>query len=253
MTDSGGKTGTDSVRLDPRTVELTFESAPVAGLALSVGAFAERTPFTREVIVGSANSVTAVNPQAKEGVVYGFDSWADGGAESRLIIAPAADTTYRAVFQGAPQEQDGYLTLPGAAGTDITAPAGPNFDAITGTLDIRADVALDNWSTSNAKLISNLRTSSLGSAEGYELILDGTTRQAPPRLGQLGRHAPDAHLDRRRPGGRRPADPVARHARSRQRCRRPHRDVLHQERRGKRAVQPLWLDRVGHRGHDRRG
>ena len=177
VTDSGGKTGSDSVRLDPRTVELTFESAPVAGLALSVGAFAERTPFTREVIVGSANSVTAVSPQAKDGIVYGFDSWTDGGAESRLIIAPGTDTTYRAVFLGAPQEQDGYLTLPGTAGTAVSAPAGPNFDAITGTLDIRADVALNNWSTSNAKLISNLRTSSLGSAEGYELILDGTTRR----------------------------------------------------------------------------
>ncbi len=177
VTDSGGKTGTDSVRLDPRTVELTFESAPVAGLALSVGAFAERTPFIREVIVGSANSVSAVSPQAKDGVVYGFDSWADGDGESRVIIAPATDTTYRAVFQGAPQEQDGYITLPGTAGTDVTAPAGTNFDAITGTLDIRTDVALDNWSTSNAKLISNLRTSSLGSAEGYELILDGTTRR----------------------------------------------------------------------------
>ena len=252
VTDSGGKTGSDSVRLDPRTVELTFESAPVAGLALSVGAFAERTPFTREVIVGSANSATAVSPQAKDGIVYGFDSWTDGGAESRLIVAPGTDTTYRAVFLGAPQEQDGYLTLPGTAGTAVSAPAGPNFDAITGTLDIRADVALNNWSTSNAKLISNLRTSSLGSAEGYELILDGTTRRLRLAWVELGGHTPDAHLDGRHPGGRRPADPTPRHTRSRQRCRWPHGDLLHQERRGERVVQPLGMDRVGLGGHHRR-
>ena len=48
----GTLSATTSRRLDPRTVDLTFESTP-AGLPLSVGAEAQTAPFTRRVIQGS--------------------------------------------------------------------------------------------------------------------------------------------------------------------------------------------------------
>ena len=59
---------------------------------------------------------------------------------------------------------DGFVTLPGASGNYITAPDSSGLD-VTGDIDLRADVSLDDWSTSYAKLINKF-----GSA--YELLLD---------------------------------------------------------------------------------
>ena len=66
-TDSGGLTDTDSVRLDPQTVDLSFQTSP-AGLQLAVGASGQAAPFTRTVIVGSNNSVSAPSPQTLGGL-----------------------------------------------------------------------------------------------------------------------------------------------------------------------------------------
>ena len=65
-TDPGGLSDTDTVRLDPQTVDLTFQTSP-SGLQLAVGAASEATPFTRTVIVGSTNSVSAPSPQTLGG------------------------------------------------------------------------------------------------------------------------------------------------------------------------------------------
>jgi hypothetical protein len=98
-TDSGGLTDTRSVRLDPKTVDLTFGSEP-AGLQLTVGSSSGTTPFTRTVIAGSKNSVSAPSPQTLGGTTYGFSSWSDGGAQSHDIVAPAA-ATYTATYTAA--------------------------------------------------------------------------------------------------------------------------------------------------------
>ena len=45
-TDAGGRSASTSVRLDPCTVNLTFQSNP-SGLQLTVGSSSEATPFTR--------------------------------------------------------------------------------------------------------------------------------------------------------------------------------------------------------------
>src|SRR5918995_1176629 len=79
--DSGGLSDTKSVRLDPKTVELSFRSDP-SGLQLTVGSASGTTPFSRTVIVGSKNSVSAPSPQTLGGINYGFVSWSDGGAQS---------------------------------------------------------------------------------------------------------------------------------------------------------------------------
>jgi PKD repeat protein len=95
-TDSGGLQDSESVRLDPRTVALRFESSPT-GLQLTVGSEATATPFTRAVIVGSTNSLSAP-AQTRAGTRYGFSSWSDGGAQSHDIVAPDAPRTYTATF-----------------------------------------------------------------------------------------------------------------------------------------------------------
>jgi glucose/arabinose dehydrogenase len=96
--DSGGLTSTLSRRLDPRTVHLTFRTRP-RRLALTVGGATTRAAFTRKVIVGSKNSVSAVSPQRRGTRRYRFVSWSDHGARTHLVTAPTRDRTYTARFR----------------------------------------------------------------------------------------------------------------------------------------------------------
>jgi PKD repeat protein/glucose/arabinose dehydrogenase len=96
-TDSQGLSATTSVTLQPQTVDLTFQSVP-SGLQLAVGSFGGAAPFTRTVIVGSANSISASSPQTLSGSDYVFSSWSDGGAQAHNIVAPATAATYTATF-----------------------------------------------------------------------------------------------------------------------------------------------------------
>jgi glucose/arabinose dehydrogenase/chitodextrinase len=114
-TDSGGLTDTETLRLDPRTVVLTFQTAP-SGLQLTVGSSSSTAPFTRTVIVGSTTSVSATTPQTLGGTVYNFASWSDGGAQTHLITA-GASATYTATFQ------PGDDTQPPTAPTNLVASA----------------------------------------------------------------------------------------------------------------------------------
>ena len=95
--DSVGLTATVSRRLDPRTVDLSFATNP-SGLQIAVGGDTFTAPFTRTVIQGSLNSVSATTPQTLNGVAYGFQSWADGGPNARDIRAGSSPTTYTATF-----------------------------------------------------------------------------------------------------------------------------------------------------------
>src|SRR5678816_1704676 len=97
VTDSGGLQDTETLRLDPQTVVLTFQTAP-SGLQLTVGANTATAPFTRTVIVGSTNSISAPSPQTLGGTTYQFTSWSDGGAQTHNIVAPASPTTYTAQY-----------------------------------------------------------------------------------------------------------------------------------------------------------
>jgi hypothetical protein len=96
-TDSGGMTGTASVNLDPKTVDLTFQSNP-SSLQLTAGPTTARAPFTITAIQNGRIQLAAPN-QKYRGKTYNFQSWSDGGAQSHTITAPATPTTYTATFQ----------------------------------------------------------------------------------------------------------------------------------------------------------
>ena len=101
-TDSGGLTSTASVRLDPKTVVLTFKTNPgglvLSGLSVNNEA-PSSTPFSATVIVGSANSVSAPAQQQFNKSLYSFISWSDSGAISHTTTAPAVSTTYTATYR----------------------------------------------------------------------------------------------------------------------------------------------------------
>jgi uncharacterized repeat protein (TIGR01451 family) len=98
-TDAGGLTDTKTLQLDPRTVALSFQSSP-AGLQLVVGDSSSTAPFTRTVIEGSTNSISAPTPQTLGGTSYAWVSWSDGLAQSHNIVASAA-AMYTATYQAA--------------------------------------------------------------------------------------------------------------------------------------------------------
>ena len=96
-TDSDGLAASTSVQLDPKTVNLTLQSVP-AGLQLVFNDVSASTPFSRTVIVGSTNVVTAPAVQTLAGKGYVFKSWSDAGARSHTIKAPAAPATWTATY-----------------------------------------------------------------------------------------------------------------------------------------------------------
>jgi glucose/arabinose dehydrogenase/PKD repeat protein len=85
-TDSGGLTDTRTIRLDPKTVVLSFASSP-SGLTLSLNGANATTPFTKTVIQSSVNGLAAPTPQTLASATYDFGSWSDGGARVHSITA----------------------------------------------------------------------------------------------------------------------------------------------------------------------
>ena len=75
-TDSGGLTDTESIRLDPRTVALTLNTSP-GGFSLALNGTLAPTPFTRTVIQGSRNTISAPSPQTKAKKNWSFTGWSD--------------------------------------------------------------------------------------------------------------------------------------------------------------------------------
>jgi glucose/arabinose dehydrogenase len=116
-TDAGGLQATTTLRLDPRTVVLSFGSSP-SGLQLTVGASASVTPFTRTVIIGSTNSLSATSPQSLGGTSYTFSSWSDGGPQTHNISAPASAATFTATYAGSNAPPVNTL-LPAISGSPV--------------------------------------------------------------------------------------------------------------------------------------
>ena len=96
--DSGGLTGTASVRLDPKTVDLTIASQP-SGLRLTYVAETSTAPFTRRAIVGSSGSISADLIQTLGDRVYRFVAWSDGGPRTHNVTTPGSATTYTAIYR----------------------------------------------------------------------------------------------------------------------------------------------------------
>jgi hypothetical protein len=137
-TDSTGLSDAKTVRLDPQAVQIHFQSNP-AGLQLVVGdSEPTATPFSRTVIVGSRNSISAPSPQTLSGTSYQFASWSDGGAQSHEVIASATPSTYTATYEASSPPANCTITgtskgeiLTGTPGPDHIC-AGSGSDTVKG-------------------------------------------------------------------------------------------------------------------------
>jgi glucose/arabinose dehydrogenase len=140
-TDSGGRTDTASVEIQPRTVDLTVATDP-PGLEVAVNGDVAPTPLTRTVIVGSTSSLSAVTPQTAGGTTYQFVGWSDGGGQSRNVVATGTAATYTARYEPkattwAPQARVNFQpwwsweSLPAGYEADIGAVYGDRGDGRT--------------------------------------------------------------------------------------------------------------------------
>jgi glucose/arabinose dehydrogenase len=109
-TDAGGLTDTESLQLDPRTVDLTLASNPT-GLLLGMRSESGTAAFTRTVLVGSRISVSAPSPQTLGGTAYAFSSWSDGQPQSHIVVTPEQDTTLTATFEETTSLGDALLVV----------------------------------------------------------------------------------------------------------------------------------------------
>ena len=134
-TDSSGSTDTESVLIQPQTVNLTFATAPT-GLQVAVGGIQAPTPLTRTVIVGSTNTVSAISPQQSVSRTYAFGSWSNGGAQTHVITAPPTAATYTATYlDTGPAPPEGLAAAYGFEEGAGTTTADASANAHQGTLE----------------------------------------------------------------------------------------------------------------------
>lgn len=99
-TDSDGLAERATLPIDPRTVRLTFRSAPIDGVRLAMDGQHRRSRFSEEVIVGSHHSIRAPARVRRGGRVRVFARWSDGGARGHTIVAGEANRVYLAMYRG---------------------------------------------------------------------------------------------------------------------------------------------------------
>jgi glucose/arabinose dehydrogenase len=97
VTDAGGLTDVKSVSVQPVPVTLTFLSNPT-GAAIVAGEVSGNAPFSRDVIVNSTISISAITPQTINNTLYYFVSWSDGGAQTHNITSGVNPESYTATY-----------------------------------------------------------------------------------------------------------------------------------------------------------
>lgn len=102
-TDMRGLSGSRTLRLDPRMVNLDFASEP-DGIGLTVEATTRPAPFSISAIAGSSATISAPAHVTTGGRTYDFSSWSDGGARSHTVTTPG-DTRFVARYLPVPDPE----------------------------------------------------------------------------------------------------------------------------------------------------
>jgi glucose/arabinose dehydrogenase/PKD repeat protein len=131
-TDADGLSSTTSLRLNPRTTDVTLASWP-PGLDLAFGSESLPAPYTRTVLARSSVSLNAPSPQGP----YEWSAWSDGLSRVHTTTVPDGGAiTYTATFAGPPAPLPGIVEPPSPP---LPPPAAPKpvaawgFDEPSGT------------------------------------------------------------------------------------------------------------------------
>jgi glucose/arabinose dehydrogenase/PKD repeat protein len=109
-TDGRGLTGSASTLVQPETRTLTLESSP-AGAPVSYDGVAYTTPHTRQAAVGFRSNVSTPDIFSKDGKLYEFVSWSDGGARNHEIQIPPADLALTANYRETERRGEALLVV----------------------------------------------------------------------------------------------------------------------------------------------
>ncbi len=96
-TDSGGLSSSTTLRIDPITTVITVTSN-VAGVVLGLNDESLVGPFSRSVITGGLDNVSAPATFASGANSYNFTGWSDSGAINHTFTAPAGSVTLTANY-----------------------------------------------------------------------------------------------------------------------------------------------------------
>src|SRR4029078_11248879 len=166
-TDSTGLSDTATLDLFPNTVDFTFETN-VPGLRLSLNSFTGVTPFTRTVIAGSNNSISAPSPQTLQQSSYAFASWSDGGAQSHSVVATSQPATYAATFTSTTSGPEMDLR-----GNNVSIVDGDTSPSATDNTDFGSQDAASGSGT-RTFTIANSGTAALGLSGTPRVQIGGT-------------------------------------------------------------------------------
>jgi hypothetical protein len=97
-TDSLGLSKTVSRRLEPRVVDVRFETGPL-DLKLGVNGYTFMAPKVLTSWEGYALNVDAERQGDGSGRLWVFDRWSDGRAKAHTLKTPGDPTTYTASFR----------------------------------------------------------------------------------------------------------------------------------------------------------
>ncbi|WP_164010698.1 PQQ-dependent sugar dehydrogenase [Pyxidicoccus trucidator] len=176
--DSSGATHAVFRDVSPRKVALTLDTQP-PGLKVTLDGQPVPTPGTVLSVVGVLRSLGVVSPQVKDGVTYGFSSWAHGAPAQHDVATPAVDTRYTAVFTPT-------TTTPGLRAEYFDGPdfTGTKLERVDPTVDFRwssgapaASMGVDTfsvrWTGSLVPQYSETYTLYTQSNDGVRLWVDG--------------------------------------------------------------------------------
>lgn len=99
VTDSGGLTGTRTIRVDPATVGLTLDSQP-AGATITWAGLDRTAPYTSTTAIGFRTEVAAAPTLTSGGRTLAFARWSDGvTTRTRAVTVPTSALSFTAVYE----------------------------------------------------------------------------------------------------------------------------------------------------------
>jgi glucose/arabinose dehydrogenase len=102
VSDERGLSGTTTMKINPRTVNLSLNSNP-PGIELLAASTKALSPFTVPAIDGSEILLSAPQTAVIGGRTYTFSGWSDGGGREHPILVGSAQSSYTATYT-TPQE-----------------------------------------------------------------------------------------------------------------------------------------------------
>lgn len=96
-TDSSGLQGAASVIVNPELVDVIVDSVP-RGLTVKMDGISRTTPFTDGSVIGFQHTFEGPD-QTFNGTNFIFQTWSDGGVQSRTVVIPEHDLNLGAIYR----------------------------------------------------------------------------------------------------------------------------------------------------------